>query len=189
MRCQLLCINTFWAPRLSFLTSFPLARLESCFVLVWSDYCTLSWGWGRRSKAGRSTAGGVGLKENPEKWPVRWETVLADSWFIRRGQGIVIPQGEWLVGSMGWYVIGWGKNMEGASFAYSEAAGARERNLQRSQRKERKSSPGYFSDQINSNQSASPCSLGDAAICTGACPWQEKPTCWSLVTPSKAGEQ
>lgn len=85
-----------------------------------------------------------------------------DSWFIRRGQGRVTPQGEWPVGSMGWYVIGWGKNMEGASFAYSEATGARERNLQRSHRKERKSSPGHFSDQINSNQSASPCSLGDA---------------------------
>lgn len=47
----------------------------------------------------------------------------------------------------------WGKNMEGVSFAYLGAAGVRGRNLIKSYRKERKSSPRHFRGQMKSNQS------------------------------------
>lgn len=45
------------------------------------------------------------------------------------GQGTIIPQEEWPVGSMWRYVIGWSKKIKNASFAYLEAAGTRGRNL------------------------------------------------------------
>lgn len=46
------------------------------------------------------------------------ETVLVGISVIRREQEIVLPREECPAGSMWHYVIGWGKNIDGASFAY-----------------------------------------------------------------------
>ena len=55
---------------------------------------------------------------------------MEDSSFVRRGRGYLYPKEN---GQMG---IGWGKNIEGASFAYSSTVGARGKNLIRSYTKE-----------------------------------------------------
>lgn len=40
-----------------------------------------------------------------------WEAMSVDSSFIRRGQELIIPQEEYTLVSIWWYVFGWGKNI------------------------------------------------------------------------------
>lgn len=77
------------------------------------------WEGGERWREHRDIVGEVGYGEG-----------CVNGQIIHWGwQGTVIPQEEWPVESMWSYVIGWSKNIKGASFAYLGAAGTRGRKL------------------------------------------------------------
>lgn len=114
-------------------------RLEHCLTLVWLDYYTLAQlGRGRVGHKQSNKGGSWAMVSIMQK---NTHAVLEDTSFIRRRQGIVIPQEEWLFGSMWWYVFGWGNIIKGASFLYSGTAGTKRRNLIKSYRKKKKVSP------------------------------------------------
>lgn len=165
--------------------------LESHFILVWSGYCALNHpGVGREgNRANRAGRRILSICECDGKENTR-ETVVKTACLLGR-DGIVILQENWLVGSMWWYVIGWGKNLRMLHLHAWEQQG---RNLIRSHRKERKSSPRCFGGQINSRQSSESwrCMsfyqllqgpwhlphLGKLSAGVCGCPgkWQEQPT-------------
>lgn len=87
--------------------------------------------------------GRKGRKDYVSGQLIYWGGTGGDSYATRR----------MTVGSMWWYVIGWGKNIKGSSFVYSWGTGASGRNIIRSYRKS-------STDILGVRQAAtSPCSL------------------------------